>query len=1016
MASLAVAGVISCAGSPVPLLAQIASGTFLRPGERLERRLTGSAPDVLHFQVTAGQFFRIEVLQSGSDLAVVLRGPRSELIAQSDFDNGGDGPETIAAIAEISGDYTIEVTRPGRSGSDAFVVKVLDFRDSRPGDPEIVAAYRYYSEGVGLMVTRTSAGLTRAKAQFELALSSFSRLGDRYMEGLSAKDLGVVSMQAGDYKAALPWYDKAAAAFRTIPDPRDEAEAWNAAGGVYSVLGEPDEALKLYQQAAALDRAGGFRLHEGLTLNNSAVTEFQLSHWQQALDGYRQALPLFRVAGERGRESLVLQNMGVAYGQLGDPAEEERLYTQALLIRRELGDRPGIAATLTAMAALLLREGNSQAALEHADEALVLRRQLADRRGVAEALAAQGRAFAALKRFTDARQALAESLRIAREVGDRTAVAFDLFHLAAAGVLAGDSNAAADYARQAALESRALGNHRLEALALEALARTEDNRGNAGEARQRIEAAISVSEKDRLTVDSQQLRASFSATHQDAYTFYIDLLMRSGSADALALETSERSRARSLLEMMAASGTAIREGVDAGLLERERSISDRLNAKGSRLLALNAADKRAAEFRQEIRDLEAEYQDVQAAIRKSSPRYAAVSQPGVLTVPQIQQNLLDADTLLLEYSLGDERSYLWVVGKDGLRSFVLAARAKIEAKALAVAQLMATRAPARTLDVAAAELGRMVLGDAGPALGNKRLLIVPDGALQSIPFAMLTEPGTRDPLLVRHEVVIAPSASALAALRTQVTGRTPPPKSLAVFADPVFDGSDPRAGAVTMAAVRPDTSRVLEHLAGEKNSAATALHIPRLPYTAQEADRILRIAPHSSNLKAIGFDASRAMAIGGRLSEFKYLHFATHGYLDTERPELSALVLSQIDSHNQPEDGFLRVDDIYNAKLSADLVVLSACQTGLGKEVRGEGVMGLTRAFLYAGVPEVIVSLWNVNDRATAELMATFYEKLLRHGKRPSAALREAQLELRKQKRWESPYYWAAFVQQGDWR
>ena len=127
-------------------------------------------------------------------------------------------------------------------------------------------------------------------------------------------------------------------------------------------------------------------------------------------------------------------------------------------------------------------------------------------------------------------------------------------------------------------------------------------------------------------------------------------------------------------------------------------------------------------------------------------------------------------------------------------------------------------------------------------------------------------------------------------------------------------------------------------------------------------------------------------------------------------------MLSQIDSARQPEDGFLRVDDIYNARLSADLVVLSACQTGLGKEVRGEGLMGLTRAFLYAGVPRVIVSLWNVNDQATSELMADFYEKLLRRGKRPAEALREAQLELRKHKRWESPYYWAAFVQQGDWQ
>ncbi len=401
-----------------------------------------------------------------------------------------------------------------------------------------------------------------------------------------------------------------------------------------------------------------------------------------------------------------------------------------------------------------------------------------------------------------------------------------------------------------------------------------------------------------------------------------------------------------------------------------------------------------------------------------------MTQPSVLTAQQIQTNLLDRETLLLEYSLGEERSYLWVVSKEGLRSFRLPSRAKIEAQAIQVSQLIAARAPARVLDAAASELSRMVFGDAGPSLGGKRLLIVPDGALQSVPFAMLPEPGTNtpgahQPLVVRHEVVMTPSASALAALRTQVAGRKPALKTLAVFADPVFDSSDPRAGGVASTfAPKPEAARLLEHLSSDSASpgSVSSLRIPRLPWTAQEADRILRVAGDPSDLKAVGFDASRATAINGRLSDYKYLHFATHGYLDTERPELSALVLSQIDSRNQPEDGFLRVDDIYNARLSAELVVLSACQTGLGKEVRGEGLMGLTRAFLYAGVPRVIVSLWNVNDQATAELMADFYGKLLRSGMRPSAALREAQLQLRKQKRWQSPYYWAAFVQQGDWQ
>jgi len=445
----------------------------------------------------------------------------------------------------------------------------------------------------------------------------------------------------------------------------------------------------------------------------------------------------------------------------------------------------------------------------------------------------------------------------------------------------------------------------------------------------------------------------------------------------------------------------------------------------------------AAVLKKDIRDLQAEYQDVQAAIRKSSPRYAALTQPSPLTVKQIQEELLDGDSLLLEYALGEKRSYLWVVSNTGLDAWELPSRAAIETQVERVSELLTARSvnkrtetPAErrkrieqadaTLPEAARRLSEMVIGPAASVLGGKRLVVAPDGALQRLPFAMLPIPGSSEPLVASHEIVVLPSASALFVLRRELAGRKPAPKMLAVFADPVFDLADPRAagaGAMLAYAPPPESSRILEHLAETGAGGASAgPKIPRLPFTLQEADQILGVAPDRSNLRAVGFEASRAAATSGQLSQYRYLHFATHGYLDTEHPSLSALVLSQIDEKRQPRDGFLRVNDIYNARLSAELVVLSACQTGLGKEVRGEGLMGLTRAFLYAGAPRVVVSLWNVNDRATAGLMTGLYRGMLRGGKRPSAALRDAQLEMRKQKQWESPYYWAAFVQHGEWK
>ena len=192
-------------------------------------------------------------------------------------------------------------------------------------------------------------------------------------------------------------------------------------------------------------------------------------------------------------------------------------------------------------------------------------------------------------------------------------------------------------------------------------------------------------------------------------------------------------------------------------------------------------------------------------------------------------------------------------------------------------------------------------------------------------------------------------------------------------------------------------------------------NIPPLPASREEADAIMSVAPWRSGLKAVGFDASRATITGTDLGQYRVVHFATHGFVDYEHPELSGLVLSLVDQQGRSQEGFLRMHDIYNLKLPVDLVVLSACNTALGKDVKGEGLIGLTRGFMYAGAGGVAASLWKVDDEATAELMKHFYEGMFKRGLTPAAALREAQIAMWSQKRWHSPYYWAAFVLQGQY-
>ena len=193
--------------------------------------------------------------------------------------------------------------------------------------------------------------------------------------------------------------------------------------------------------------------------------------------------------------------------------------------------------------------------------------------------------------------------------------------------------------------------------------------------------------------------------------------------------------------------------------------------------------------------------------------------------------------------------------------------------------------------------------------------------------------------------------------------------------------------------------------------------LPRLRYSRDEAQAILALTRRSERLEALDFQASRATAGSDRLRDYRIVHMAAHGFVNSEHPELSGIALSMVDPRGQPVDGFLRLHHIYNLKLPVDLVVLSACQTALGAEVKGEGLMSLTRGFMHAGASAVAASLWKVDDQATSELMKLFYQEMLGPSHRsPAAALRAAQMAMWKQPRWHSPYYWAAFTLQGDWR
>ena len=402
--------------------------------------------------------------------------------------------------------------------------------------------------------------------------------------------------------------------------------------------------------------------------------------------------------------------------------------------------------------------------------------------------------------------------------------------------------------------------------------------------------------------------------------------------------------------------------------------------------------------------------------------------------------------MLLEFSLGEQASYLWAVTPTSVKSFALPKRATIEAAARSVYELLTVRtkiAPNETprqkqlriqradeeYPEAAAALSSMILKPVASELGTKRLLVVSEGALQYVPFGALPVPNVSSqssvvsratdnykPLIVDHEIVNLPSVSVLAALRDEAVGRQPATKTVAVFADPVFTRDDPRMTGSR--AARPNATSASALPADVLRSAEESglRDFVRLRFSRAEADAITRLAPEGTRLEATDFAANRATAMAPALSQYRFVHFATHGLINSRHPELSGIVLSLVNEKGQPQNGFLRLYEIYSLKLNADLVVLSACQTALGKEIKGEGLVGLTRGFMYAGAPRVVASLWRIDDRATAELMTRFYGGLISEGQRPAAALRSAQVAMWKDKRWSAPHYWAAFTIQGEWK
>jgi CHAT domain-containing protein/Tfp pilus assembly protein PilF len=1057
----------------------------LEPGKPLERALAGGESHFYQITLGAGQFLHVEVDQRGVDVLVTFFGPDGGKLAEVDSPNGRNGPEPVFYVAEASGVYRLEVRSPDKNAPEGrYEIKLEELRAATPQDKIRIAAERASADGLLLSAQGTAVAARKAIDKYEEARSLFRQAGHRFGEADALYSIGSLYLDLSEMQKALTYYEQALSLFRAegnrpreatvlndyggiyyrlgqtekgleylnralaireeVNDSRPLAATLSNLGGIYDALGEKRKALTYYERALPLFRATGDQSNEATVLGNIGSVNIYIGETQKALNALNQALTINQKSGNKFGNAFILNNIGRVYEKLGDSQEAINYYQQALSLTRASGDKYGEGNLPNNIGKSYDVLGERQKALDFLNKGLALRQAISDRRGEAITLNNLGLVYYSLGDKQKALDYLNQALAVHQKVVNRSGEASALAGIGKIYDSLGEKQKAISYYDQAIAHSRAVVDQAAEASALYEVSRIERDRDNLIEARSRIEASLAAVESLRAKVVSQQLRASFLASVRKYYEFNVGLLMQlhkqrpKEGFDAAALAASEKGRARSLLEMLAEARAEIREGADPALLERERSLQRVISDKAERQMRLLSGKytvEQATAATKEIDALTAEYEQLQAQIREKSPRYAALTQPQPLSLQDIQKQVLDEETLLLEYALGEQSSFLWAVTPTWIKSFELPKGAEIESVARRIYGQLTARnkhLPQETLaqrqqrveladaeySSASATLSKMLLGPVAAELKNKRLLVVSEGILQYVPFAALPNPLAADshPLIVDNEIVSLPSASVLAVLRQESAGRKLGNKAVAVLADPVFSDNDPRVAVSDKR--RVPGSEGTSVVADAKRSATEAglADLVRLRFSRQEADEITRLAADKMKLKAVDFAANRDLATGAGLGQYRIIHFATHGLINNDHPELSGVVLSLVDEQGRPQNGFLRLYDIYNLKLGADLVVLSACQTALGKAVRGEGIVGLTRGFMYAGAARVGASLWQIDDRVTAELMKRFYEAMLREGLRPAAALRTAEVSMWKEQRWKAPYYWAAFVLQGEWK
>ncbi|MEO6192730.1 MAG: CHAT domain-containing tetratricopeptide repeat protein [Thermoanaerobaculia bacterium] len=993
---------------------------LLGPGEQGE--LPRDAGKLYRVPLKKGQLIHLSAKPIDADIALVWFDPGRNDLFRVDTQFYPFKTEHLFFVARVEGLYGVRIedgSRGKRAGR--YTLRVEDFRVADDRDRKNAQAEEAFYTGKGLF---RQGSLKEGESDLRYAIQSWQDLGNKARQADAFELLGQLRDAAHDSMGALQSYQQSAALRIALRDFQGQANVLMEMATSYDAQGKFQQAEPLYIKELEIRR----RLHdqsgEIAAVYNLARIEQSLGKYEKSLDQFGQAIEGFDRQKAWSLESQALIGRGWSYLSMGmtDLALDDTERALRLVPPSDLRNR---AVVLTQKAGIYRDQGKMEEALSTADQALALRKQVRDTNGEGVTLSSLGTTYFRLNRFGDALNAFQRSTQIFREGGDRKDEIDSMVNLGWIHAIQDRTEIALKIFNDALLLAREGGNKPTEAKLLHGIAYTERKRGNPIAAMAKIDEAIAVAESLRSAAERRDLRVSFLADHQDLYGLKIELLMaqrsmRPGAGYAWqAFQASERARARGLYDALAEEQEQRTDPlVRPELLKEHQRLQDEINGLDQKLRRLDMSMDAKREGEARLRRLIGENEALEANMRNAGGWTPSLSLPPSLSLWEIQNRILDRETVLVEYYLGDDASFVWAVTPESFQGFEIEC-SDLRELARRVYQGMANGVAPAGEPKSAADLERLsgcVLGKVAHLLVGKRVLVVAHGELQKIPFSALLEPVVRRPearkavtlpyLVLHHQVVNVPSVSVLSILRKQRTARHLWKRFLSIVADPVYRPGDERLPREAATVAR-------QRLPGQPEPYS----LSRLLRSREEAQQVrsLVLAKSLGVDLASGFRATREWVKEGHLSDSRVVHFATHGVLNEAYPQLSGLVLSQFDRQGQRHDGLLRVHEIDDLKLDADLVVLSACQTALGKDVRGEGLVGLTQAFLVGGSSSVLVSLWEVDDRASAELMTQFYRYLV-EGLPPAAALKSAQERMIEREPWRSPYYWSGFILQGEWK